>query len=72
MKNKEIQELKNKSTPELEKLFRDYQEQLHGLKFDLAAGKVKNVTTLRVLRKNIARVLTFLHLREGSHNNLKS
>ncbi len=61
MKKREVTELKNKPVPELEKLLREYEEQLRSLKFDLASGKVKNVTTLRVLKKNIARVLTFLN-----------
>ena len=69
MKSREIQELKNKSSSELKKLERDYREQLRGLRFDLAAGKVKNITPLRVLRKNIARVLTFLKLKDESINN---
>ncbi len=61
MKKREVTELKNTPVPELEKLLREYEEQLRSLKFDLASGKVKNVTTLRVLKKNIARVLTFLN-----------
>jgi ribosomal protein L29 len=60
MKKREIQELKNKPLAELEKLFREGRERLRVLKFDLAAGKVKDVRELRDLRKNIARLLTFM------------
>ncbi|MBI4086309.1 MAG: 50S ribosomal protein L29 [Candidatus Liptonbacteria bacterium] len=58
MKKREIQELKNKPVAELQKLATEARERLRVLKFDLAAGKVKNVKDLRIVRKNIARFLT--------------
>lgn len=61
MKKKDIQEMKNKSTPELHKLVEDNTERLRALRFDLAAGKVKNVAELREVRKRIARAKTFIH-----------
>ena len=60
MKKREIQELKNLGAAELLKRMRDGKEQLRALQFDLAAGKVKNVGTLRALRKDIARYATFI------------
>ena len=36
-------------------------EHLRNLRFDLAAGKVKNVRAIRELKKEIARILTVLH-----------
>lgn len=60
MKLREIKELKNKSTEELHKLLHESREELRVLRFDLAAGKVKNVSAIREVRKRIARVLTFL------------
>lgn len=60
MKKKDIQEMKNKSAPELTKLVEDDTERLRALRFDLAAGKVKNVAELREVRKKIARAKTFL------------
>ncbi len=60
MKLKEIQELKRKPEAELHKLLKDSQERLRVLKFDLAAGKVKNVSEMHEVRKTIARALTFL------------
>ncbi len=59
MKRKEISELKNRSLPELQKLFEEARVKLRILKFDLAAGKVKNVRDVRMLKKDIARILTF-------------
>ena len=59
MKKRELQELKTKPVAELEKLLRESRERLRALKFNLAAGKVKNSGELRELKKTIARVLTF-------------
>jgi len=60
MKKKEIEDLKNKPAVELQKLAAEARERLRVLKFDLAAGKVKNIKDLRIVRKNIARLLTFM------------
>jgi len=64
MKIKEIQELKNRPVGELEKVLKEQREKLRTLRFDLVAGKVKNVSELRKVRKNIARTLTFLHQKQ--------
>ncbi len=60
MKKREIQELKKRPAVELSRLVHEGSEKLRSLKFDLAAGKVKNVNELRVLRKNLARMQTFI------------
>lgn len=60
MKRKEIQELKNKPVLELHKLLGEGREKLRLLKFDLAAGKVKDIQEIRSLRKDIARIQTFI------------
>ena len=59
MKRKEIETLKSMTAEELGKLVRERREKLRALQFDLAAGKVKNVSELRAVRKEIARLLTF-------------
>lgn len=61
MKKRELQELKTRPLPELQKLLRESRERLRELKFNLAAGKVKNVGELRMLKKNIARIMTFVN-----------
>ena len=53
-------ELREKSKMELQKLLIENREKLRQLKFDLASGKVKNVRVIRVLKKDIARILTCL------------
>ena len=52
MKKKEIQEMKNKPLGELERIGVDSGEKLRALRFDLAAGKVKNVNELHQMRKH--------------------
>lgn len=63
MKSKEVKELKIKPAAELTRLVKDATERLRVLRFDLAAGKVKDISEIRSLRKNVARMKTFL--REG-------
>ena len=60
MKKKDIQELKNKSEAEMHRLIAEGMDRLRALRFDLAAGKVKNVAELREVRRKIARLKTFL------------
>jgi large subunit ribosomal protein L29 len=64
MKKKDLQELKNKSVAELQHMVVESTERLRALRFDLAAGKVKNVAELHQARKRIARAKTFLRERE--------
>ena len=51
-------ELKIKLRPELEKLLQSEIEKLRQLRFDLVAGKVKNVRELRNTKKIIAQIKT--------------
>lgn len=53
-------ELKQKNKKELQKLLQEDREKLRQLKFDLSAGKVKNVRGIRKIKKDIARILTVL------------
>ena len=55
-----VKELKDKSKEELTKLLIEIREKLRQLKFDLSAGKVKNIDEIRETRKTIARLLTLL------------
>ncbi|MDD3098364.1 MAG: 50S ribosomal protein L29 [Candidatus Pacebacteria bacterium] len=59
-------DLKLKSDEELNQLLSDSQKKLRELRFNLASGKVKNVRAIRVLKKDIARILTILN--EKSQN----
>jgi len=61
MKRKEFQEYKNKPLAEIHSDLRNLRERLTKLKFDLAAGKVKNIREIRQIKKNIARMLTVVN-----------
>ncbi len=60
MKKTAVKELKNKSLGELERIVAESGEKLRTLRFDLAAGKVKNVNELHQTRRRIARAKTFI------------
>ncbi|TSA57978.1 50S ribosomal protein L29 [bacterium] len=55
------EELRLKQEEELNQLLSESQKKLRELRFNLAGGKVKNVRTIRVLKKDIARILTILN-----------
>lgn len=61
MKLKEFQEYKNKSVAELQKDLNLYRSRLANLKFDLAAGKVKNIQEIRAVKKTIAQLLSLIN-----------
>ena len=56
-----IQQFRQKDKSELQKLLQEKRERLLQLRFDLAAGKVKNVREIRKTKKDIARILTLLN-----------
>lgn len=69
MKKNDIKQLKHRPLAELEKTLKEHEERLRVLKFDLAAGKVKDIAELRTVRRDIARLKTFVTLQ--SHDNTK-
>lgn len=56
----ETAELRQKSKEELQSILEKERENLRQIRFDLAAGKVKNVKEVHNLKKEIARILTLL------------
>ncbi|MEK7629790.1 MAG: 50S ribosomal protein L29 [Patescibacteria group bacterium] len=61
MKKKEFKTYKEKTIVELKKELGRFRERLVILKFDLAAGKVKNIRDIRAVKKSIAQILTLLN-----------
>jgi len=55
-----VKELRMKKDAELEKTIGTLRERLRVLRFELAAGKVKDVRAIRQNRKDIAKILTIL------------
>ena len=66
----ETKELRLKPEEELNQLLSESQKKLRELRFNLASGKVKNVRTIRVLKKDIARILTILNEKNEIKNNV--
>jgi len=56
-----IKELKQKTIKEMHDLLKENREKLRVFRFDMKAGKVKNVKTISKLKKDIARILTILN-----------
>ncbi len=65
MKKKELNELKGKPAMEIEKEIRELKVSLRKDMFDLGAGKLQNVRTLRDKKKKIARLMTILNSQNG-------
>jgi len=62
MKRKDFEQLKSTATiEELNKLLKEKRDKLERLKFDLALGKVKNISDIRKTKKDIAQVMTLLN-----------
>mgnify|MGYP001569264751 CR=1 FL=1 len=65
MKKTEIQKLSKKTTVDLQKDLGVSREELRALKFELAAGKVKNIRKVKDAKKTIARILTLMNNPKG-------
>ncbi len=62
MKIKEFKNFKTKPVPELQKELKAREEKLSQLRFDLSAGKVKNIREIRHIKKDIAQILTLIKI----------
>jgi len=62
MKQKEkIREFSRMSKGELQRTLPGLKEKLRQFRFDLVAGKVKNIREIRETKKDIARIMTILN-----------
>lgn len=59
-----LKDIKNKSLIELKTLLKDLKLELTKLRLDMISKKIKNVHSLSLKRKEIARVLTLVHEKE--------
>lgn len=66
MKRKEWEQLKNAPEAELQATVEREREKIRVYRFDLAAGKLKDIQQLRNAKKLIARALTLLQSRKTS------
>lgn len=64
MKKNELIDLKSKTKDELTKLLYEAREEIGKFKIELSMNKSKNVNQMRNKMKQVARILTFLSLKE--------
>lgn len=64
MKSKELKELKEKTTAELDTQLKDKKAELFNLRFQLATGQLQNTMAISNVRRDIARVKTIIRQRE--------
>jgi large subunit ribosomal protein L29 len=57
-------ELRNLSAEELQGKVKELQEELFNLRFQLATGQIENVSRIRTVRRDLARVKTIQRERE--------
>ncbi|PIT93731.1 50S ribosomal protein L29 [Candidatus Falkowbacteria bacterium CG10_big_fil_rev_8_21_14_0_10_43_11] len=60
----EIKELKNKNISELQAILRIKRDKLRELRFKDAAKQLKNIRELRMIKKDIAQILTLINVKE--------
>lgn len=59
-RNEQLKELSKLSKDDLQKSLKEKQENLRGFRFDLAGGKIKDISLIRGSRKSVARIKTLL------------
>jgi ribosomal protein L29 len=64
MKKKDLNELKTKSILELEKKFKEKQSEKIVIQMEHKLGKIKNVHQIGSMKKELAKILTFIRLKE--------
>ena len=57
----DYKELKNKSEKELHETLSEKREELRGLRFEASENQLKNVKKISKIKKDVARVLTFIN-----------
>ena len=63
MKRKEVIALREKSKVELEKLLMEREAEFEKLRMSHITGKLKNVRSMHIAKKDIARILTNMALK---------
>ena len=61
-------QLREQSVDELNKTLSDLEEQLFKLRFQKSTGQIENPIKIRLVRKDIARVLTVLNERRAEES----
>jgi len=59
-RQEQIKDFSKMSKEDLKSLLKEKQEGLRGFRFDLAGGKVKDVSLIRETKKSVARIKTLI------------
>ncbi|PIZ95480.1 MAG: 50S ribosomal protein L29 [Candidatus Magasanikbacteria bacterium CG_4_10_14_0_2_um_filter_33_14] len=65
----DYKELNNKSLKALEELLAEKQDLLRSLRFQASENQLKKVTSIRIEKKNIARIMTAIKVLQKQDNN---
>jgi len=57
----EYSDIKNKTKDELQKIFIDLKKELYNIGLLRANGEYKNLSRIKKIKKDVARILTFLN-----------
>ncbi|RPI68123.1 MAG: 50S ribosomal protein L29 [Ignavibacteriae bacterium] len=68
MKARKAEDLRSLSTQELEGFLAESEESITRLRFQLTLGQLDNTSSIRTLRKDIARMHMILHDRKQNGN----
>ncbi|HEX3629221.1 MAG TPA: 50S ribosomal protein L29 [Candidatus Dormibacteraeota bacterium] len=60
-----IKELRGLSMPDLQKKLKDSRQELFNLRFQMATGQLQNHRQIRHIRRDLAQILTEIHIKEG-------
>lgn len=63
MKSRKAEDLRTLSTTELETFVRESEENVTRLRFHLILGQLQDSSSIKTMRKDIARMKTILHAR---------
>ncbi len=63
MKSRKAEDLRTLSTTELETFVRESEENVTRLRFQLILGQLQDSSSIKTMRKDIARMKTILHAR---------
>ena len=65
-----MKELKEKSTPDLQKALATRREELRDARFNVSVGQLKQVRSIRVMRKGIAQILTVMNSKRAKRTQV--
>ncbi len=71
VKNNEVLKLKSASADEINTKIVELKKDLMKLRFQLVAGQLKDVTAIKNIRRNIARLKTFLNDKSNTEEKKK-